>query len=59
MAKGIEFTMRDGTKECYDPIDNNHNDFKESESSFTFWIGGYDYIINKEDIISYKYYETE
>lgn len=52
---GIEFTLKDGTKDCYDPIDLG-KDFSETETHYILSIV-YEYEILKDDVINIRYYE--
>lgn len=56
MAKqGIEFTMKNGEKENYDPI-NMEIDFKETETHYIMNIA-YTYEVDKTEVESYRIYD--
>ena len=52
---GIEFTLEDGTKDWYDPVDLDS--WKETERSYTFTVNATDYALLKEDVKSIRHYE--
>ena len=52
---GIEFTLKDGTKDHYDPVDYP-NDFKETETHYILSLA-HDYKIAKSEVESIRHYE--
>ena len=53
---GIEFTMQDGSKENFDPL-NYENDFEERETDYYFQLSnGHFYSVVKEDVNNYRLY---
>jgi hypothetical protein len=52
---GIEFTMRDGTKDSYDPV-KFPEEFTETETHYLISMA-FDYEIVKEDVVSIRHYE--
>lgn len=53
---GIEFTMKNGERDYYDPIDFPE-DFKETETHYVLHNGSYEYEIAKSEVESIRYYE--
>jgi len=54
---GIEFTMKNGEKESFDPVDFER-DFKENDLDYQFEISnGHSYSIVKEDVASFRKYD--
>ena len=53
--QGIEFTLKDGTKDCYDPIDMA-TDFTETDTHYELNLT-YDYHIPKSEVVSRRIYE--
>jgi len=53
--KGIEFTLKDGSKDSYDPIDID-NDFSETDTHYILDMV-FTYTIEKTTIESYREYE--
>jgi hypothetical protein len=53
MKKGLQITYKDNTTEYYAPI----TDFKETAELYTFYVGRYDYEIDKEAVSSIREYE--
>ena len=51
-GKGIEFYYRDGTCESYDPI----NDWKETKSMYSFWVGWHEWNILKSNVLELREY---
>lgn len=54
---GIEFTMKDGSKESFDPV-NYPDDFLETVTSYHVEISnGYKYSLNKYEVQSFRTYD--
>ena len=51
---GIEFTLKDGSKDCYDPI-NYPDDFTETDSEYVLNMA-HRYTISKESVLSIRHY---
>jgi len=52
-GKGIEIFYKNGETQCFDPI----SEWFEDDLSYSFWIGGYDYQIPKEDVLKLREYD--
>lgn len=53
MKQGIEFTLKDGTKDYYDPI----VDFTENETEYSLYVMGSEYTLSKDDVVSYRFFD--
>jgi hypothetical protein len=54
---GIEFTLKDGTKDWYDPVNEDEFDTDQTETEYIIWNGCYTYNIPKIDVVSVKKYQ--
>ena len=52
MDTGLEFKYKDGTNEYYDPV----TDFEENQKEYCFYVGGTQYVIDKEEVESIREY---
>lgn len=52
---GLEFILKDGTKDSYDPVTLPDN-FIEDDETYTVKNSLYSYTILKEKVISYRFY---
>lgn len=56
MNKGLRFTLTDGSRDDYDPV-NIDNGLIETESEYRFYNGYCHYAVNKSDILRLDFYD--
>lgn len=57
MKVGIEFTMKDGKKDSYDPVDQDEFKREQTETEYVIDNGFNVYAIKKADVASVRFYE--
>jgi len=54
MKQGLRFYMQNGEIDCYDPVDVN--DLQIVGYEYNFYVGGYNYVLRKEDVLRIEFY---
>lgn len=53
MKIGLEFTFKNNEVEYFDPV----TDFIENHKEYSFYVGGHEYVINKEEVSDIREYD--
>lgn len=54
---GIAFEYKDGTKDWYDPVDENEFDNNQTETEYHIDNGCYKYVVSKSNVVSMRKYK--